>query len=582
MKMKMKKLLLAILFVVPLGMFAQEIRYVTVPTSQNETPAPTAYTSTTQMYQPIRQTNTFVSSNGLFRDTLKTSEKKAIQTTFLKNKLWDNWYLGLGVGLGLLMSEESRYVDTFEKTKPVFVFSLGTWVTPIVGARINVTAGKLQGFSVWYDQLYQSQEAGNLGAPHWGHGDYYIGMHNEDPLEAEGRIRTNTYLNAESAGKNIYNGDKLNYGVGQYIEETFLESRQYPRFGNSPGIPFVHQHSGAGYDYFMKYAGASFDLMLDVTTLFDRYRPNRFWHLNVFAGPGYTHTFREEKWIDDLPTSTYVDLNGNTIIEPRIQGIGETTTVFDINGNVITQGRVNRSKSAVNCIMVKTGMEMSFRLSKQLSLNLEGHAMFVPEIFDRKVGDGNTQDIVVNVFGSLNYKFKERFFYEPLCDAPQVIPIVNTTRSECCEDISATLRRIEEILLRQPAPQPIEYGPAPQAPRIINEEMERLKVIVHFIIDRWEVRQSEMYKLDEIARFMAKYPMVRVSISGYADVQTAYPAYNKRLSERRANEVARILTTKYGIDRNRLSVSFYGDTVQPFDASEYQLNRAVIAFDIPE
>ena len=211
-------------------------------------------------------------------------------------------------------------------------------------------------------------------------------------------------------------------------------------------------------------------------------------------------------------------------------------------------------------------------LRGKLNFNLfvEGQWLILPEFFDRRVGDNMLHDWVFNAQVGLSYKFNERYFYEPLC-AQQIIPV---TRNECCDDISATLRRIEDILLRQPVP-------APAAPRVeVEQELEKLKVIVYFIIDKWEVRQSEMYKLDEIAKFMAKYPRVRVSISGYADVQTAYPAYNMRLSERRANEVARILTTRYGIDRSRLRVGFYGDTVQPFDINE--LNRAVIAFDIPE
>jgi len=562
--MKMRKMFWAVLAIIPLGIFAQEVKYVTVPVSQDYAPA------ATYQYQSQRQvvSQPLTLTNELFRDTLKNSERKAIHTTFMKNNFRDNWYVNLGVGAGMLMSEESRYAGIFKLAQPAFSFSLGTWVTPIVGARINATGGKLQGFSVWYDQ-----SMGNFDGPHWGHGDYYIGMSNVDPLDGN-RLRTNTYLNAESPK---YLTPDLGYAVGQYIEETFLEGRKYPRFGNASSTGIQHHSRGAGYDYFMKYAGVSFDLMLDVTTLFDRYRPNRFWHLNLFLGPGYTHTFREEKWIDDLPISTYTDINGQLVIEDRIQGVGKTR--IGPNG----QQQVDRSRSAVNCVMAKTGMEMTFRLSKQMSLNLESQLMFVPEIFDRKAGDGNTQDLVWNIFGSLSYKFKERHFYEPLtcCTAPPayIAPVVNEARYNCCEDIAAGLNRLADVLDRRLAAPPTP-GPAPEAyQREIEQITEHLRVVIHFVIDRWEVRQSEMYKLDEIARFMNRFPQVRVSIAGYADVQTAYPAYNKRLSERRANEVARILTTKYGIDRSRLRVSFYGDTVQPFEINE--LNRAVIAFDIP-
>jgi len=107
---------------------------------------------------------------------------------------------------------------------------------------------------------------------------------------------------------------------------------------------------------------------------------------------------------------------------------------------------------------------------------------------------------------------------------------------------------------------------------------ERLYIPIHYIIDRWDIQPKEMYKLDEIVKFMIKYPSVKVSVTGYADVKTAYPAYNLRLGEKRANEVIRVLVQRYGIDRNRILSKSLGDTVQPFDMNE--LNRAVIAFDI--
>jgi outer membrane protein OmpA-like peptidoglycan-associated protein len=92
--------------------------------------------------------------------------------------------------------------------------------------------------------------------------------------------------------------------------------------------------------------------------------------------------------------------------------------------------------------------------------------------------------------------------------------------------------------------------------------------------------QKEMYKLDDIVRFMIQYPDVHISVTGYADVQTAYPAYNLKLGEERANEVIRVLTILYGMDADRISGKSLGDTVQPFRVNDS--NRVVIAIDVEE
>jgi len=298
--------------------------------------------------------------------------------------------------------------------------------------------------------------------------------------------------------------------------------------------------------------------MFNIKNYFSRYNPKGIFNPVLFAGFGYAHTFKADAVNPDLFQ----------------QLLNEATAA---GHNRISDFAYGKSgQIAVNSAMVKTGMQLGFRLGDALDLFLEGQWLILPEFFDRRVGDNMLHDWVFNAQVGFTYKFNERFFYEPLCNKTVYVnqPAIVATRNDCCEDIAATLRRIEDILERRPVVINERERAAPVIP-----DLENLKVIVHFVIDKWEVRQSEMYKLDEIAKFMAKYPQVRVSISGYADVQTAYPAYNMKLSERRVNEVERILATKYGIDKSRLRKEHYGDTVQPFNVNE--LNRAVIAFDIP-
>jgi len=504
----MRKLFLFVLSIVPLGMFAQEIRYVTVPASQEATPAPVA---SAPVYQAQSQkTESVVNSNGLFRDELKTSEGKAIHTTFVKNIPQDNWFISFSAGAAMLQSEESRYRDLKDQFSFTGGLALGKWWSPVWGLRVSATAAKLQGFAI--NGLANKDD----GTPN---GYYFQGSWLTGKPYTNGRI-----IGTDADGKPIrQSGVQNSYTDGTTPEGASLIA---DRFLNTDKAP-IKVAEGWGYTYDLTYAAASVDLMLNLRNYFSRYDPKAGFNPVLYAGLGYAHTFGDDKkdWL------------------------------------------------GVNSIMGKTGMQLNFRLGDAVDFFLDGQLLILPEFFDRRVGDDKLQDLVLNAQIGFTYKFNERFFYEPLCKTVYVNSPVIASNPGCCDDLLARLKRIEEILDRQPAPGAGNL-------RNANAELEHLKVIVHFIIDKWEVRQSEMYKLDEIAKFMAKYPRVRVSISGYADVQTAYPEYNMKLSLKRANEVARILGSKYGIDKSRLRIEHYGDTVQPFEINE--LNRAVIAFDIPE
>ena len=67
---------------------------------------------------------------------------------------------------------------------------------------------------------------------------------------------------------------------------------------------------------------------------------------------------------------------------------------------------------------------------------------------------------------------------------------------------------------------------------------------------------------------------MRITVTGYADVQTGNEKINMDLSQRRANKVKAYLVGK-GIAASRISVDFKGDSEQPF--AQNDLNRCVIS-----
>ncbi|MBQ0159035.1 MAG: OmpA family protein [Bacteroidales bacterium] len=98
--------------------------------------------------------------------------------------------------------------------------------------------------------------------------------------------------------------------------------------------------------------------------------------------------------------------------------------------------------------------------------------------------------------------------------------------------------------------------------------------------DGWHVSDSEMIKVKAICRIMKDNPDVKLTVVGFCDY-TASDAYNMKLSQRRAEEVKRLMVKKYGIDADRITVDWKGKTVA-FGDIKYELNRRVSFYRVIE
>lgn len=98
--------------------------------------------------------------------------------------------------------------------------------------------------------------------------------------------------------------------------------------------------------------------------------------------------------------------------------------------------------------------------------------------------------------------------------------------------------------------------------------------------DGWHVTDSEMIKVKAVCRIMKDNPDVKITVVGFCDY-TASDAYNMKLSQRRAEEVKRLMVKKYGIDADRISCDWKGKTVA-FGDIKYELNRRVSFYRVIE
>jgi outer membrane protein OmpA-like peptidoglycan-associated protein len=98
--------------------------------------------------------------------------------------------------------------------------------------------------------------------------------------------------------------------------------------------------------------------------------------------------------------------------------------------------------------------------------------------------------------------------------------------------------------------------------------------------DSWHVTDAEMIKVKAVSRVMKDNPDLKLTIVGFCDY-TASDEYNMKLSQKRAEEVKRIMVKKYGIDPDRLTVDWKGKTVA-FGDIHYELNRRVSFYRVIE
>lgn len=83
-----------------------------------------------------------------------------------------------------------------------------------------------------------------------------------------------------------------------------------------------------------------------------------------------------------------------------------------------------------------------------------------------------------------------------------------------------------------------------------------------------------MVNVYNIAEYLKANPDSKIVVRGYADKDTGTAEYNQKLSERRAQAVADILTSDYGIAADRISTEAEGSATQPYPTNDW--NRIVI------
>ena len=274
--------------------------------------------------------------------------------------------------------------------------------------------------------------------------------------------------------------------------------------------------------YKFNYVAPGLDFMLNLSNLFCGWNPNRVLNVTAFLGGGVNVAYGNDE-VNEI-AANLKNLN-------------------NYNLEYLWDGTKARPFG-------RGGVDISIRVSKGVSIMLEGNANVLTDKYNSKKA-GNS-DWYFNALAGVRINLGKSKTSHPYQEPVQPAPVVENKY--------------------------VEPAPAPQP--VVKKEKEEIRRDIHFKINSSVVNQAGKDKIKELADFMKNHEDAKLTIVGYADKNTGTAAYNKRISERRALSVFNILTKEYGIQAHRISYTFKGDVEQPFASNDD--NRVAICVGTAE
>ncbi|MDC2436545.1 OmpA family protein [Bacteroides ovatus] len=259
--------------------------------------------------------------------------------------------------------------------------------------------------------------------------------------------------------------------------------------------------------YTYKYLQGSVDAMLDLGNLCCGFNPKRFFNAYLFLGAGLNGAFDNDEAVN-LNASGY-----------KLQRLWTGKKLY-------IAGRI--------------GLGTNLRLNDHVAINLEVNTNMLSDKFNSKKGDN--ADWQFNGLVGLSFTLGKSYRK-------------TTIISNEPEEAVSTL-----LVVEQPEKLAVVGQLELKKETTISEPM---KQDIFFALNSARIQNDQQSKIVALVEYLKKYPVTKVNVTGYADVNTGNARINSKLSEARAKNVAEALKSK-GIAADRIIVDFKGDTVQPY------------------
>ena len=268
-------------------------------------------------------------------------------------------------------------------------------------------------------------------------------------------------------------------------------------------------------DYKFKYVAPGLDFMFNLSNLFCGWNPNRVFNVTAFVGGGANIA-----WGNDEANE----------IGAHIKDLDKYNLLYLWDGTKVRP-------------FGRAGLDLEFKVSKSVSIMLEGNANITTDKYNSKNADN--PDWYFNALAGLRINLGR-----------------SHTKTAPVKEVPAP-RPVEEYVKPEPKPAPVE-----------EKKVEEIRRDVFFVINSNKIRESEDAKIKEVVDYLNQYPEAKVVVTGYADAGTGNDRINDAISAKRAAAVVKALKEKYGIEESRITEDSKGARVQPF--SENDKNRVTI------
>ena len=131
---------------------------------------------------------------------------------------------------------------------------------------------------------------------------------------------------------------------------------------------------------------------------------------------------------------------------------------------------------------------------------------------------------------------------------------VDAARKNLADKIEADKKAKEEA--EKAAQEALEQA---KADALARAKEAKAKDIVYYVIGKWDIRNQERYKINNLLKKLNADPNLKAVLVGFADKETGTPDGNWVLSENRSNIVSEALQAA-GIDPSRIETYWFGDT----------------------
>ena len=270
--------------------------------------------------------------------------------------------------------------------------------------------------------------------------------------------------------------------------------------------------------YKFKYIAPGVDFMFNLSNLFCGWNPNRVFNISAFAGGGINWAGGNQE-INDI-AATLENLN-------------------DYNLEYLWQGKKVRPYG-------RAGIDLEFKVSKAVSIMLEGNANMISDKYNSKKADN--PDWYFNALAGVRINLGKSY----------------TKKAKPVEEPAPAPAPKQEYVAPKPEPKP--------AP--VEKKVEEIRRDIFFTINSYKIAPAEDAKIREVVDYLGKNPEAKVVVTGYADKGTGNERINDRIAAKRAAAVVWMLEKRYGIPAERITEESKGARVQPF--AENNMNRVSI------